>query len=131
MWASMNIAICDNLSKQTFSHGCLFRLFDLAQISGCAADRNLFYMALTMPARRFSPWNRGSVSVAKSRLPAPMAILNLHKDCPRCILKGIKPLRPNLAPPATNLVGLFSNDRTPLPAAVVRCLFATHSEERP
>jgi hypothetical protein len=36
-----------------------------------------------------------------------MAILNLHKDCPRFILKVIKPLHPNLAPRATNLLGLF------------------------
>ena len=27
---------------------------------------------------------------AKSRLPAPIAITNLHKGWPRCILKGIK-----------------------------------------
>jgi hypothetical protein len=35
--------------------------------------------------------------VAKSRLAAPIAILNLHKGCPRCFLKGIKPLRARLA----------------------------------
>jgi hypothetical protein len=40
-----------------------------------------------------------------SRLLAPIAILNLHKGCPRCILKGIKPPSPQTSPKLC--LGLF------------------------
>ena len=49
---------------------------------------------------------------AKSRLPAPIAILNFHKGWPRCILKGIKtPFTPTS--PSSSPVGAFFFEEGP------------------
>ena len=48
-----------------------------------------------------------SLIYVKKSASRPIAILNLHKDCPCCFLKGIKSsFTLNLAP-AANLLGLF------------------------
>jgi hypothetical protein len=50
----------------------------------------------------------GVIVVRKSRFPAPVSVLNVHKGCSRCILKGIKPLRPKLAPQEKPVGAFFS-----------------------
>jgi hypothetical protein len=68
---------------------------DVGRFSGtCISTLSAALNFAPLPRRRGLSSKLVPVSVAKNRLPALIAILNLHKDCPRCILKGIKPPSP-------------------------------------